>query len=223
LAGVWQDLVQGFAALLSFLYRATGNYGVAIILLTALIRLLLWPLTQSQFRSMRRMQELQPQLQRLQERYKNDRERLQQETMRLWRENKVNPASGCLPLLVQLPFLYALYAMLRAFPFGARGGFLWVPSMGTADPYYVLPVLAAATTLWQTRISTVQAAQPNPSAQSMMWMMPLFILWVSLKMPAGLVIYWVVSNLFTVAQQYAQGRGTRPAAGGTAAARRGRA
>lgn len=219
MGGLWKALIDGFAALLSFLYRWTGNYGLAIVLLTALIRLALWPLTQSQFRSMRRMQELQPQLQRLQERYKHDRERLQQETMRLWREHNVNPAAGCLPILVQLPFLYALYAMLRTFPFGSHGGFLWLPSMAATDPYYVLPVLAGVTTFWQTRVSMQQSPQQNPSAQTMMWMMPAFIVWVSVRMPAGLLIYWVVSNLFAIAQQYAQGRAA-PSGAGRPAARR---
>jgi hypothetical protein len=131
LAAAWGALLNGFTQWIQWTYGITGSYGLAIVIVTLIIRGALWPLTQTQVRSMRRMQELQPEVQRLQAKYKNDRERLNQETMRLWRENHVNPASGCLPMLLQLPILWAIYRVLEQFPYPKAEE----PERGGPDPH----------------------------------------------------------------------------------------
>jgi YidC/Oxa1 family membrane protein insertase len=206
----WTALLHAFTAWIQWTEGITGSYGLAIIIVTVIIRGALWPLTQAQVRSMRRMQELQPEVQRLQAKYKNDRERLNQETMRLWRENHVNPASGCLPMILQLPILWAIYRVLINFPYphSASTQFLWLKSLSVQDPTFTLPILGGLTTFWQTRISTLQ--QNNPQGQMMTYIMPLFIAYIFWRLPAGVAVYWVISNLFSVAQQYAVGGPPRP-------------
>jgi YidC/Oxa1 family membrane protein insertase len=210
LAAAWGALLNGFTQWIQWTYGITGSYGLAIVIVTLIIRGALWPLTQTQVRSMRRMQELQPEVQRLQAKYKNDRERLNQETMRLWRENHVNPASGCLPMLLQLPILWAIYRVLEQFPYpkDASTQFLWLKSLSVADPTLILPIVGGLTTFWQTRISTMQ--QNNPQGQIMTYIMPLFIAYIFWRLPAGVAVYWVISNLVSVAQQYAVGGPPRP-------------
>jgi YidC/Oxa1 family membrane protein insertase len=204
----WQALLHAFTAWIEWTRGWTGSYGLAIVVVTIVIRGALWPLTQAQVRSMRRMQELQPEVQRLQQLYKNDRERLNQETMRLWRENHVNPAAGCLPMIVQLPILWAIYRVLATFEYHGPTRFLWLPSLSATDPTLILPILGGLTTFWQTRISTVQ--QNNPQGQTLTYVMPLFIAYIFWRLPAGVAVYWVISNLFAVAQQYAVGGPPRP-------------
>lgn len=195
--------------LLRFFYDLSGSYGIAIILLTLTIRLLLAPLTFSQSKSMEAMKRMQPEMQALQERYKDQPEEYQRKVMELYKENKVNPLGGCLPMLVQLPFLWALFAVLRGFEFGT--GFLWLTSLSTPDPYYVLPVLSALTTYFQMVMTSADASQ-----KSMMYIMPAFIGYISINFPAGLVIYWVVSNLFSMGQQYIISQRMNPQEGGNA-------
>lgn len=190
---------------LVLLFNITGNHGIAIIILTVLIRLVLLPLTLSQTKSMAAMKELQPKMQALQERYKDKPEEYQQKMMELYKEHGVNPLAGCLPLLVQLPFLWALFAVLRDFPAGiAAEAFtrpfsaqflLW--DLAAKDSLYVLPILSGLTTYWQ-----MSTTATDPSQKTMLIFMPLFITWISLSFPAGLVLYWVVGNLFSIGQQY---------------------
>ncbi|NMB25952.1 MAG: membrane protein insertase YidC [Firmicutes bacterium] len=195
--------------LLRFFYDLSGSYGIAIILLTLAIRLLLAPLTFSQSKSMEAMKRMQPEMQALQERYKDKPEEYQRKVMELYKENKVNPLGGCLPMLVQLPFLWALFAVLRGFEFGT--GFLWLTSLSTPDPLYILPVLSALTTYFQMIMTSADASQ-----KSMMYIMPAFIGYISINFPAGLVIYWVVSNLFSMGQQYVIAQRMNPQEGGNA-------
>jgi YidC/Oxa1 family membrane protein insertase len=207
LVALWHGLVHVLGVVMLFFSVRTGSYGVGIILLTILIRLLLFPLYRSQLQSMKRMQEVQPQLQRLQERYKNDRERLASEQMKLYRDQKINPMASCLPMLLQLPLLYALYGMLEHFqwhghpPLGA--GFLWLPDLGHKDPYLILPILGGVSTYWQTKISmALQPATGQQQMQMMTYMMPLVMFYVFWRLPSGLAVYWVVANVITIAQQY---------------------
>ncbi|HVB10361.1 MAG TPA: YidC/Oxa1 family membrane protein insertase [Bacillota bacterium] len=204
----WTALLNAFTAWIEWTHGLVGSYGLAIVIVTIIIRAALWPLTQAQVRSMRRMQELQPEVQRLQTKFKGDRERLNQETMRLWRENHVNPTSGCLPMILQLPILWAIYRVLEGFHYTGPTGFLWLKSLSVQDPTFVLPIVGGLTTYWQTRISTVQ--QNNPQGQMMTYIMPLFIAYIFWRLPAGVAVYWVISNLFSVAQQYAVGGPPRP-------------
>jgi YidC/Oxa1 family membrane protein insertase len=204
--GLWHDLVALFTAALTFFSRSTGSYGLGIILLTVLIRLIMFPLYRSQLLSMKRMQEIQPELQRLQEKYKNDKQRLAEEQMRVYREKGVNPFLSCLPMLLQLPILYAFYDMLERYHYtipGLSPSFLWLPSLGQRDPYYVLPFLGGLSTYWQTRIS--MAMQPGVAQQQlqlMSYIMPLMMFYIFWRLPAGLAVYWFVSNLMTIGQQY---------------------
>lgn len=189
-----------FVAALEFFHRFSGNYGIDIILLTIGVRLLLWPLTQSQVVSSKRMQELQPQIEKLRQKYKGDQARLNQEMVKLWRENKINPAAGCLPLLVQMPFLWGLYRALLKFKAFQGAPFIWMTSLASPDPY-ILPVLAGATTFLQSWMITPRGQTSQPGQQMFLWMMPVLVLVITRTIPAGVSIYWVVSNIFSIVQQ----------------------
>lgn len=183
--------------ILQFLYMVTHSYGLAIILLTVLVRLILYPLTISQTRSMARMRELAPKQKALQEKYKNKPEEYQKKLMELYKENKVNPFGGCLPLLLQMPVFFALFYALRDFQFGSAG-FLWLKSLSAPDPYYILPLISAASAYVQMRMTATDVQQQK-------WMlvgMPIFTGWISISFPAGLTLYWATSNLFSIGQQW---------------------
>lgn len=184
--------------ILTFFAQVTGSYGVAIILLTLAIRGAMYPLTVKQVRSMAVMKELQPQMKQLQERYKDNPQEYQKRMMELYREKKVNPLGGCLPLLVQLPFLWALFGILREFPedFPVSPIFLGM-DLSIPDPYYILPILSGVTTYIQMNMTMT-----DPSQRAMMMIMPVVIAWISITFPAGLVLYWVTSNVFSIGQQY---------------------
>lgn len=184
--------------ILTFFAQVTGSYGVAIILLTLAIRGAMYPLTVKQVRSMAVMKELQPRMKQLQEKYKDNPQEYQKRMMELYREKKANPLGGCLPLLVQLPFLWALFTVLREFPedFPVSPFFLGM-DLSAPDPYYILPILSGLTTYFQMNMTMT-----DPNQRAMMMIMPVVIAWISITFPAGLVLYWVVSNLFSIGQQY---------------------
>ncbi|MBE3587890.1 MAG: membrane protein insertase YidC [Thermoanaerobacteraceae bacterium] len=203
------------AALLNWLYQFTQlihlpNYGLAIVLLTVIIKMILYPLTVKQMRSMVAMQQLAPRVKEIQERYKNkDPQKMQQKIMELYKEHNVNPMSGCLPLLIQLPILIALYRALLHFnyadPLHAR--FFWIGSLSqVGDPLFILPVLAGITTYVQSRMTTNMT---DPTQRIMLITMPLFIAWISSTVPAGLALYWVTFNAVGIVQQYFVNRHTR--------------
>lgn len=207
-------IAHGMAAALNILHRLSGSYGVAIILLTILIRLATYPLTVKQTQSMARMREVAPKVQEVQKKYADKPQEMHRRVMQIYRENGVNPLSGCLPMLIQLPFLWALFTVLRN-PSTFSGGepFLWVANLGAADPLYILPVLSGVTTYVQ---SFVTGTGTDPTARAMLYIMPVFIGWVSATLPAGLVLYWVVSNIFSIVQSWLI---TRKSSEGRAAAR----
>ena len=182
------------------LHALTGSYGLAIILLTFIIRLVILPLTASQTRAMKKMQVLQPEIKKLQKKYRNDPERLNRETMELWRKHNINPLAGCLPMLIQLPILFAFFAALREFDFQGDPRFLWLPNLAEPDPWYILPILTAVTTFLMSRMTTPPGTEA--SQQVLLYVMPLFIGWLAVNFPSGLAVYWVASNLFSIAQQY---------------------
>lgn len=176
------------------------SYGMAIILMTVVIKMILYPLTVKQVKSMKAMQELQPKMKRLQEQYKTNPQLLQQEMQKLYREAGVNPLAGCLPMLVQMPILMAIfYALKDATYEGGNPSFLWMPSLSEADPYYILPVLSALSTYLTSRQTTDES---NQQMKMMMYVMPIFIGWMSMNFAAGLVIYWITMNLVQVVQQW---------------------
>ncbi len=201
MTGLWDALIKGFSDIMQFFQSITGSYGLAIILLTVAVRLLLWPLTHSQVVSTRRMQALQPELEKLRKKHGNDQARLNQEMMKLWRENKINPASGCLPLLVQMPIFIALYQAILKFPALQGAAFLWIPSLAAKDPYYILPVVAGVTTYFQMRMTTPSGTPQQPAQQMMTWVFPVMMVYFTIVLPAGLGLYWAVGNLLTILQQ----------------------
>ncbi|MCG9966852.1 YidC/Oxa1 family membrane protein insertase [Pelotomaculum terephthalicicum JT] len=204
---IFNALVDGMTGLMNWLYQLTvqagvPSYGIAIILLTVLIKMLLYPLTQKQMKSMVVMQRLQPKVKQIQDKWKNkDPKKMQQMIMDLYKENNANPMAGCLPLLIQLPILIALYRSLYAFPFinEAHASFIWVQNLSGTDPYYILPLLAGITTFLQSKMTT---SMTDPTQKTMLYMMPLIIVWISATVPAGLALYWVVFNVVGAIQQY---------------------
>ena len=201
---LFEPIEKILAFILGGLYKLTesfgfGSYGLAIIILTVLIKIILYPLTAKQLRSMQAMQRMQPELKKLQEKYKDKPQILQQKMMELYQREGANPLAGCLPLLIQMPILMAMYYALYNFDYGAVApSFMWLPSLSEPDPIYILPLLSAFTTFLQQKISMTEMTQ---QAKIMMIMMPLFIGWISLNFPAGLVLYWVTMNVVQIIQQ----------------------
>lgn len=200
---------------LTFFYNLTmgmgfANYGIAIILLTVAIKLLMYPLTVKQVKSMKAMQDIQPKMKALQEKYKGNPEKLNKELATLYKEAGVNPLAGCLPLIVQMPFLIAIFFAIRDYQYAQQPpSFLWMTDLAQPDPTYILPVLSAVTTYIQQKQTTSEMTQQN---KMMMIFMPLFIGYISLTFPGGLVLYWVVSNIFQIIQQWFMYRNSSPAA-----------
>lgn len=176
-----------------------GSYGLAIILLTIIIKIILYPLTAKQMKSMRAMQKVAPQLKKLQDKYKDNPQVMQQKVMELYQKEGVNPLAGCLPMLIQMPILMAMYYTLFSFDYGAATpSFLWLPSLSEPDPMYILPLISAFTTFLMQKISMTEM---NQQAKIMMIVMPLFIGFISISFPSGLVLYWATMNVVQIFQQ----------------------
>lgn len=249
---VWQALLEILGRILAFFYDLVPNYGVAIILLTLVVRVALLPLAIQQVRSMREMQELQPKIRALQQKFKGNRQKLNEELMKLYREHGVNPLGGCLPLVLQLPVFIALYSvligdpnkagagMIRAIAHlprdsaladaiqGGTAGFLGmnlgcsptqagrgeVPLPGggevfcggsflAAIPFYLLVALMVFSTWYQQRqMQSATTGQQAPQMQLMLRIMPVFLGFISLQIPAGVLVYWVTTNAWQIGQQY---------------------
>ncbi len=199
---------------LTFFDGIFRNYGVAIILLTLVVRILFWPLTHKSTESMRRMQELQPEIKALQEKHKKDPQRLQQETMKLYRERKVNPMGGCLPMFVQIPVFIALFTVLRNAIELRYEGFLWIADLSSPENLLagkvplvgslnILPLVMSASMIWQQKMtspSTAVTPEQQQQQKMMMVMMPVMMLFFFYSMPSGLVLYWTTSNLMMIGQ-----------------------
>ncbi|MDP0488923.1 MAG: YidC/Oxa1 family membrane protein insertase [Fusobacterium sp. JB021] len=187
-----------FGKILNMFYGMTGSFGLSIIILTVLIKIILLPVTLKQDKSMKEMKKLQPKIDELKSKYKGDPQLLNQKTMELYKEHKVNPAGGCLPMLVQLPILWALFGVLRKEGVVPDETFLWF-SLITPDPFFILPILNGAISFVQQKI---MGTANNPQMKKMMYMFPLMMVFISYKMPGGLQLYWLISSLSGVAQQY---------------------
>jgi YidC/Oxa1 family membrane protein insertase len=224
LGSLWSFLGDIFASIIVFFYSFTHNYGVSIILMTILTRLILYPLMQKQMVSMREMQKIQPLMKEVQERYKNNKEKLNQELMKLYKEHKVNPMGGCLPLLIQMPILILLFQVLREF----KGkiytvgfpGFLpfWLTDLSQPDNLFgkigkysigIMPLLIGISMFYQQKMTTAPPTTPGKEGGSaeqtqkmMTIMMPLLIAFMSFSLPSGLTLYWLVSTLLGIGQQY---------------------
>ena len=172
--------------------------------MTIIIKLIMYPLTQKQIQSTKAMMEIQPKMKALQEKYKDDKQRLNMELANLYKSEGVNPLAGCLPLLIQMPIMIGIFYGIRDYNYAAHPeivtSFLWLADISKADPIYVLPVLSALTTFIQTK-QTMPTNGGGAQNKMMMYFMPLFIGYISLTFPAGLVLYWVVMNIMQIAQQ----------------------
>jgi YidC/Oxa1 family membrane protein insertase len=224
LLNLLRPIQSGIEYVIIFLYdHIVSNYGVVIILLTITVRLVLTPLTISQTRSMSRMQKFQPELQELQKKFKDDKQKLQQETMAFYKKNNVNPLAGCLPLILQLPVFFALFQALRTpspivtnvlgvpyipvYLFGniknvianipnIKFNFLWL-NLNERDPFFILVILMVATMFLSTKMTTT-----DPKQKMITYAMPVVFGVISWNMPSGILIYWVTTNIWSIGQQY---------------------
>ena len=185
---------------LSKVHAFVGNWGLAIILVTILIKLVFYKLTETSGRSMAKMREIQPRMKALQERYKDDRQQLSQAMMELYKREKVNPAAGCLPILIQMPFFLAFYWVLlesvemRQAPFA-----LWITDLSSRDPYFILPLIMGAAMFFQQKLNPAPA---DPVQAKVMQIMPIVFTGFFAFFPSGLVLYWVTNTLLSIAQQW---------------------
>ncbi|HEV2430327.1 MAG TPA: membrane protein insertase YidC [Burkholderiales bacterium] len=186
--------------LLEKFYALSGNWGVAIILLTVLIKLVFFPLSAASYKSMAKMKLITPRLQKLREMYAHDRQKMNQAMMELYKTEKINPLGGCFPILVQIPVFIALYwVLLAAIELRHAPFMLWIKDLSALDPYYVLPILMTATMVLQTRMNPVP---PDPVQARVMQIMPFVFSIFFFFFPAGLVLYWLVNNILSIAQQW---------------------
>ena len=197
----WLTIIsQPLFWLLSFVYTYVANWGVAIIAVTILIKLAFYKLTEASGRSMAKMREIQPRMKALQERYKDDRQALSQAMMDLYKREKVNPAAGCLPILIQMPFFLAFYWVLlesvemRQAPFA-----LWLTDLSSRDPFFILPIIMGGAMLFQQRLNPAPA---DPVQARVMQIMPVMFTGFFAFFPSGLVLYWVTNTLLSIAQQW---------------------
>ncbi|WP_339011060.1 YidC/Oxa1 family membrane protein insertase [Fusobacterium animalis] len=191
-------LQQFFAFLLITTDKYVGNFGISIIIVTILIKIALLPLTLKQDKSMKEMKKLQPELEKIKQKYANDKQMLNIKTMELYREHKVNPLGGCLPILVQLPILIALFGVLRNGIIPKDSSFLWL-KLSDKDPFYILPVLNGAVSFLQQKL---MGTSDNPQMKNMMFVFPILMIYISYRMPSGLQLYWLTSSILAVVQQY---------------------
>lgn len=186
--------------LLDTIHNFVGNWGVAIIILTFIVRGVMYPLTKAQYTSMAKMRMLQPKLQEMKERIGDDRQRMSQEMMELYKREKVNPLGGCLPIVLQMPIFIALYwALMESVELRHAPFFLWIQDLSAQDPYYVLPILMGASMFLIQKMSPTTVT--DPMQQKIMTFMPVMFTFFFLWFPAGLVLYWLVSNVVTLIQQ----------------------
>lgn len=214
LPGLFQPNILGQISLgvlwaLQQIHLVVGNWGITIMILTLLFRILVWPLITTQTKSMYAMQRLQPKLQELQKKYKDDREKLTQETMKLYQTEKVNPAGGCLPAILQMPLFIILWRVFVNFEFNE--GFLWIPDLGQPDPTYILPILYIGVIFAQ---SYFMAQGNKQSLQQQLLINAVFIFFV-ISFPAGVTLYWVVSMLVQVFQYWLISSGQKRLAAAT--------
>lgn len=216
LQNLFSPLTSVLGGAMQFFHNSLGvEWWIAIALLTIAVRTLLFPLTVKQVRSMRAMQEIQPEIKKLQGKHQNDRQKLQEEQMKLFQERGVNPLGGCLPLLIQLPIFIGIFYTIRKFggtegmigipdhpgtiPGFDTGGILWFTDLGASDPLHILPVLSAVTMLASMELTSKSA---QPQMKWVMRIMPIAFLALTIFFPAGLLIYIVTTNLMTLAQNY---------------------
>ena len=214
--GMFDILAKPCVWLMNKLYSVIPNYGIAIIILTFLIKLILWPLGSKSYKSMSEMKKIQPLMKEIREKYKNDKKKMNEEVMSLYRTYKINPLGGCLPMLVQIPVFFALYRMLyEAIELRHAPFFLWINDLAAPDrlfrfdftipfmdPPYGIPVLTlvmGATMFLQQKMSPPMG---DPTQAKMMMLMPVIFTVIFINFSSGLVLYWLVNNIVSISQQY---------------------
>jgi YidC/Oxa1 family membrane protein insertase len=224
-ANLFSPIVDVLGVVLLYFHETIGApWWLSIAMLTVVVRTLLFPLTVKQVKSMRAMQDLRPEMEKIRAQYRDNRQKQQEEIMKLYQERKVNPLGGCLPILVQMPIFIGIFYVIRefggyslggrtvpaAYPSFHEGGILWFQNLSVADPYYILPILSALTMLAATEIT---AHNIDPQQRWIMRLLPIGITVFLFNFPAGLFVYWITSNLVTLAQNYViyhHGPGKRP-------------
>ncbi len=213
--GFFSGIAKGLLWLLEFFQKYVHNWGIAIILLTILIKAVFWPLTAKSYASMEKMKELQPMMLKIREKYKNNKEEMNKEVMALYKTYKVNPASGCVPILIQLPVFFGLYQALLTSLALRHASFItylpgtdiiWLADLSAKDPLYITPIVMGITMFLQQRMSP--PAQ-DPMQQKIMMFLPLIFTVLFLNFPSGLVIYWLVNNILSIFQQWLMMRKNR--------------
>jgi YidC/Oxa1 family membrane protein insertase len=198
--GMLTILAQPIFWLLENIHALVGNWGWAIIILTILIKLAFYKLSETSYKSMANMRKLAPRLQALKERYGDDKQKLNQAMMDMYKKEKINPLGGCLPILVQIPVFIALYwVLLESVEMRQAPFMLWIQNLSAPDPYYVLPLIMGATMLIQQKLNP---APMDPIQAKVMMILPIVFTVFFAFFPAGLVLYWVVNNALSIAQQY---------------------
>jgi len=187
--------------ILTFIHSIIGNWGFSIIVLTMIVRGVMFPLTKAQYTSMAKMRLLQPKLMELRERYKDDRQKIGTETMKLYKSEKVNPLGGCLPLLIQMPIFIALYwTLMESTELRQSSFMLWITDLSVKDPFFVLPILYGVTMFYLQKMSPTPVT--DPVQRKVFMAMPFVFTFMFCTFPAGLTLYWLVSNCFTILQQF---------------------
>ena len=206
--GWFNFLAQPLMHVLKFFYQYVANYGVAILLLTLVIKIIFWPLSHKSYKSMNQMKKLQPMMTKIREKYKDDRKKMNEEIMRLYKTYKVNPLGGCLPILVQIPVFIALYqgllgsVELRHAPFISHIPFtdiVWLADLSARDPFFITPLLMGATMFLQQRMAP---APGDPMQARLMQFLPLVFIFIFITFPSGLVLYWLANNVLSIGQQW---------------------
>ena len=198
--GMLWFIAQPLFTILKWVHSIVGNWGWSIILLTVLVKALFYPLNATSFRSMAKMRKLGPQLQALKEKYGDDRQKMSQEMMELYRKEKVNPMGGCLPILVQMPVFIALYwTLLESVELRQAPWLGWIYDLSQMDPYFILPLIMGASMFAQQMLNPTP---PDPTQAKVMKMIPVIFTFFFLFFPAGLVLYWVTNNILSIVQQY---------------------
>ena len=206
--GMFSIIARPLLTILAFFHSFVGNWGIAILMLTFCIRVVFWPLSQKSFKSMEQMKKLQPMMKKLREKHKDDKEALNKEMMQLYKTYKVNPAGGCLPIVVQIPVFIGLYqALLNSIEL-RHASFIeylpfthitWLADLSAADPFYITPLLMGASMFLQQRLTP---AAGDPTQQKVMMFMPVIFTVMFINFPAGLVIYWLCNNILSIGQQW---------------------
>jgi YidC/Oxa1 family membrane protein insertase len=217
--GMFTIIVVPLLRSLKWVNGYVGNYGWSIIILTFIINAIMFPLRHKSVVSMRKMQEIQPEVKAIQARYSKlkatdpAKQKMNQELMALYKERGVNPASGCVPMLMTMPFIFAFYALLStAIELRGAPWFGWIHDLSAHDPYFVVPILMGVSQIWQQKLTP--AAGMDPVQQKMMLLMPVFFTFLFLKYPSGVALYWFVNNVWAIGQQYVTNYMIGPAPGG---------